>query len=133
MHQKVDVLIFLIYVQKGKFSEFPSCLTFSPSLLVTIKKRLANFNFFLMAKTAFLSIGLVTFVARKPLLPLPLQNPLVHDNGQCRLKLNLLGTSSSIFNLTYFFSRCKLKWSWNEFNNQSHILEEQGTTSWSTM
>ena len=50
----------------------------------------------------------------------------VNDVG---LKINLLRTPSSMITLT-LFSCCKLKWSWDEFNGQSHILEEQGTTSW---
>ena len=42
------------------------------------------------------------------------------------LKLGLLGTSSSMITLTSF-PWSKPKWSRDKFNNQSHILEEQGT------
>jgi len=42
----------------------------------------------------------------------------------------LVGTSKSMVTQTCF-PRCKLKWSWDEFNNQSQILQGLGTTSWS--
>ena len=29
------------------------------------------------------------------------------------------------------FPWCKMKWSWDEFNNQSHILQHLETTLWS--
>jgi hypothetical protein len=43
------------------------------------------------------------------------------------LKICLLGTLNSMVTLT-FLPRCKLKWSWDEFNSQSHILQGLGTT-----
>ena len=46
------------------------------------------------------------------------------------LKTCLLGTSNSMVTLTCF-PRCKPTWSRDEFNNQSHILQGRGTTSWS--
>ena len=50
------------------------------------------------------------------------------DNAS--LKICVLGTSSSMVTLT-FFGWYKAKWSWDEFNNQSHVFQGLGTTSWS--
>ena len=44
------------------------------------------------------------------------------------LKIGFLGTSSFMVTLTFSFW-CKPKWSWDEFNNQSPTLEEQGMTN----
>jgi hypothetical protein len=51
------------------------------------------------------------------------------------MKICILGTSNSMATCIYIYIYpwCKPKWSRDEFNGQSHILEEQGTTSWSTM
>ena len=46
------------------------------------------------------------------------------------IKVCLFGTSNSMVTLI-FFPWCKPKWSRDEFNNQSHILNGLGTTSWS--
>ena len=48
------------------------------------------------------------------------------------LKIRLLGTSSSMIINTFFFLM-QIEVARNNFNDQSHILEEQGTTSWSIM
>jgi hypothetical protein len=77
-------MILLIYVQKGKFGKFSSCWTFTPSFsppfLVTIKNiwKKVKRDF----KMAFLFHDPLTFVARKPLLPLSLKNPLDHVNNK---------------------------------------------------
>ena len=44
------------------------------------------------------------------------------------IKICLLGTSTSMITLTLFLW-CKLKWFWNEFNNQSTFLQGPGKTS----
>jgi hypothetical protein len=56
--------------------------------------------------------------------PLPPQNMLDHavDN------VGLLGTSNSVVTLA-FISWCDPKWFQDEFNNQSQILQDLGTTS----
>ena len=46
------------------------------------------------------------------------------------LKVRLLGTSNFTVTLT-FFPWHKPKWSCDEFNNQSQVLQGLGTTSWS--
>jgi hypothetical protein len=46
------------------------------------------------------------------------------------LQTCLLGTLNFMVTLT-FLPWCKPKWSRNVFNNQSHILQGLGTTSWS--
>jgi hypothetical protein len=46
------------------------------------------------------------------------------------LQICLLGTLISMITLT-ILPRCKPKWSRDEFNNQSQILQGLGTTSWS--
>ena len=48
------------------------------------------------------------------------------------LNIRLLGTSNPMATLTFFFG-CKPKWSWDEFNNQSHILQGLAMTSWSML
>ena len=45
-------------------------------------------------------------------------------------KICLLGTSKLVVTLIVF-PWCNPKWSWNEFNNQLHILHDLGMTSWS--
>ena len=45
------------------------------------------------------------------------------------LKICLLGTSNFMITLT-FIPWCKPKWSQNEFNNQSQVLQGLGTTLW---
>ena len=47
------------------------------------------------------------------------------------LKYCLLGTSNSTDHCRIVFPWCKLKWSWDEFNKQSNILQGLGKTSWS--
>ena len=127
MHQKVDVLIFYDICPKREVLRIFFMFDLLPFFPQNYKKSLA-IVFLWIYKMTFPCPSSLTFVAREPLLPLPLQNPLEHDNKECSLKINMLGTSSSRVTLT-FFSWCKLKWSWNKFNNQSHILEEQRTTS----
>ena len=80
----------------------------------------------------FLCYGPLIFVVREPLLPLLLQNPseMIVDN--VGLKLNFIGTSSSMATIPFIFL-ISTKWFLDKFNDQSHILEEQGTTSWSMM
>ena len=127
---------FLIYVQKGHFGEVSSCLTFSPSsslLSSYYENSLAIFKKqWKFIKTSFLCHDPLIFATTKPLLPLPLQNPLDHDNVYCRPENKCFGDlkfhGHSFF---FFFSWCNSQWSWDKFNNQLHILKEQGTNSWS--
>jgi hypothetical protein len=52
--------------------------------------------------------------------------------NQIGFQIRLLGISNSMITLT-FFPWCKMKWSQDEFNNQSQILQGLGMTSWSIM
>ena len=63
----------------------------------------------------------LVFSTRAPLLPLPLQTFRIMLVDNVGLKTCLLGTSNSMIT-PIFFPWCKLKWSWDELNGQSHIL-----------
>jgi hypothetical protein len=103
MHQKFDALFILFFsiFPKKTFFEFSSCLTFSPSSsIVTMEVFWQKIENKTKVKTkTFLCHGLLTFATREALLPLPLQNMLDHDFGQCRhlgkVKFHGPGTSST--------------------------------------
>ena len=78
--------------------------------------------------TTFLCRGLLPSSTRAPLLPLPPQTCWTMLVDNVGLKACLLGTPCSFWPP---FPWCKLKWFWDKFNNQSHILQGLGTTSWS--
>jgi hypothetical protein len=67
---------------------------------------------------------------KAPLLSLLPQNPLNHVNEYCRLQ-NMSFEGLELMFTLIFFPWCKVKWSRDEFNNQSQILHGPGTTSWS--
>jgi len=69
------------------------------------------------------------FFTRAPLLPLPRKMRWTMTMDNIGLEICLLGTSNYMIILT-FVPWCKRKWSWDVFNNQSHILQGLGTTSW---
>ena len=60
----------------------------------------------------------------------PLRTKTMDNVG---LWIGLLGDLKFHNHSYILFSWCKPKWSWDKFNGQSNILEEQGTTSWSMM
>ena len=70
------------------------------------------------------------FSTRAPLLPFRHKIHWTMSVDNVGLKICLLET----FMVTLvLFPWCKPKWSQNEFNNQSHILHDLGTISWSMM
>ena len=130
---KVNVLIFFYYVQKGSFEKkikFDYSFVFSwlhPLFPNKNFKKVYYNNISLpwtLASFFFLLEHLFCLSQRKTCQTMSMNN--------VGLKLCLLGTLNSIITLT-FFPWCKLKWSWDELNNQLHILKGLGTTSWSMM
>ena len=133
MHQKSECVDLnkniYIYVQKGQFGKNSSLAILLSSLVFLFSSQRHFITFFIIK--IFLCHRPLPFSTRAPLLPLL---PQIHwtmlvDNVD--LKICLLGTSTSMVTLAFFFPWCKLKWSQDEFNSQSHILQGLGTTSWS--
>lgn len=128
----MDILIFVIDIQKSRFEDFFSCLTFSLFFSLWrwkmfVKGKFKNSKTYF--KTTFLCHGPLTFVTRKSLCLSYYKTCWTTAVDNVGLNINLLKTSSFMVNLT-FVSWCKPKWSWNEFIDQPHInLEEQETTS----
>ena len=132
------VVFFLLHVQKGKFWGFPVFYLlpfFLPSFLLSTitfekrKKKKKRKNGLSSIETTFLFHGLLTFVVKEPLMPLPLQimlDMIVDDVG---LKINLFQTSNSMVTLT-FFSLTKSKVVPRWVQRPITYLSEQGTTSW---
>ena len=121
MHQKVNVLIFLsicsewvilIFFQVDHFFVFSYLHFLFPSKNLIEKNKFHSNN---------LCHGRLPFSTIAPLLPLPLQNPLDHVVDNVGLKICLLGTSNFMVAMS-FCPKCKTKWSWDEFNNQSQSL-----------
>lgn len=119
MYQKMHVLpLFNKCPKRTIWDVLFSCFTFFPSFLL-------NTIIFVLTMLCY---GSLIFVMMKHVLPLsPPQTILDHDSGYVCLKVKLLGASSSML-LLQVFPWCKPHWSWDEFNNQSHILREQETT-----
>ena len=126
MHQKVNVLIFLIYAQKGqfrkklKFDHFlvSSCL----HLLFPQEKIIKNCSNNISLTWALVFYYLSTSIASRTAKPV----------GPCQwiyvgLKRCLSGTSNSMVNMTYF-PWCRPKWYRDEFNIQSQTLQDLGIT-----
>jgi hypothetical protein len=74
--------------------------------------------------------GPLLFWYESTFLPLPHQNPLDHVSGSCT-PLNMSFGDLELYGHSNISCRCKPKWSWDKFNNQSHILQCLGMKSWS--
>ena len=59
------------------------------------------------------------------------QNPLDHVNEQRKPYHRSFRDLELHGRFATFFPWCKLKWSQDEFNSQSQILQDLGMTSWS--
>ena len=88
-------------------------------------------SIFFTSKKSLLKIIIITFLYHGSmplsiiphLLPLPPKNMLDHVSKQYRpYNMFLLETSNFMYTLM-LFPWCKLKWSWDESNSQSQILQ----------
>ena len=125
-HQKVNELIFSevyanIYFKKAVLRRRNSSLTFSCLLLSSSflppKKFYLHQSLLYHSSTFFLLEHLFCLSHRKTRWIMSIAN--------VGLKICLLGTSNSTITLT-FFPWCKPKWSQDEFNSQSQILQGMG-------
>ena len=119
MHEKVNVVIFLIYTQKRKFCKnfkLGRSLVFSCLHLLFPKKKPSEIYY----KSVSLSWALAFFYYSTSRWTMSMNN--------VGLKICLLETLNSIITLI-FFPWCKPKWSLDKFNDQSQILLNLGTTS----
>ena len=151
MHTKVDALIFYkkIYILKnavlGVFFMFGFLMLFSPYFLVTMQNVWEENEFNKHWIGNSLPRSLDVRIERSSFALLTAK-PIAPHSAWCRLGNKPFGEvlvgggrggthgrgTLCMVTLT-FLSWCKRKWSWVEFNGQLHILEDQGTTSWSMM
>ena len=129
--QKVDVLIYFLpdicskraVVKRNKNPSLTILLSSS-----SLPQKGFHWNFIV---TTLCAMGPCPFSTIPPLLPLSLQKPV----GPCQWMMHafkyIFWGSRTPWLLWPSFPWCKLKWSWDEFNIQSHILHGFGTTSWS--
>ena len=121
LHQKVNVLIFFnisprraILKKNSGLSILLSCLVLSSSIF-PIKKILLR----ILLQQYFFATCL--FLLEHPFCLSHRKIRWTMSMDNIGFKIRLLGSSNSMVTLT-FFPWHKLKWSQDEFNNQSHIL-----------
>jgi hypothetical protein len=124
----VNVLIILIYAQTYSFEREKYIQVWPFSCLLFPKNISLKFYYYSISLSWALA-----FFYESISFAFPFENlldcwtMLVDNVG---LQICLFEISNSMVTVT-FFPWCKLKWYWDEFNNQSHILHGLGTTSWS--
>ena len=133
MHQKVNVLMFFFNICPNRaILNQNSSLTILLSSLVFISSSPKKKS----SKIYYNNISLpraLTIFYHNTSFASPTAKPLVHVSGYCRTYITSFGGPRPSWSLRHSFRWCKPKWSQDDFNSQSNILQGLGTTSWSTV